>query len=361
MKVTISDIAKAANVAKSTVSKVLNDSPRISLDTKLKVREIMKQMNYTPSSIATGLARQSSYNIGLLIDMSKESEFLNQFFYNIIGGIESVIGSLKYELTIANVQHSGPEGHFLNRLVHSKRVDGLIANNSVLTDELSAELDRLDFPYIAIGEIPAPGSWVDFDNAGGGSMLTGHLLAQGYGTIAFVGGQPEEKIFRHRYSGYTQALAQAGLPVRQELIAYGRADEHEGYRAALKLLTSTAPPDAMVCMTNYAAFGALQAARELGVQVPAQLGIAAFDEYPLSRYTTPPLTSLNIDTFKLGVCAGKLLMEQLGEAGAMGAGKAGGAADSDSGRANNDKHGPVRHLLLEPELIVRESTRRNRG
>lgn len=177
MKVTITDIAKAAGVAKSTVSKVLNDSPRISEDTKQRVREIMKEMNYTPSSIATGLARQSSQTVALLVDMSKESEFLNQYFYNIIGGIESVIGTRKYELTIANVQHNHPEGHFLQRLVLNKRVDGLIANTSVLSEALCEELHRLRFPYISVGEIQAPGSWVDFDNRSGGKMLTAHLLA----------------------------------------------------------------------------------------------------------------------------------------------------------------------------------------
>ena len=336
MKVTISDIAKAANVAKSTVSKVLNDSPKISQETKLRVREIMKQMNYTPSSIATGLARQSSYNIGLLVDMSKESEFLNQFFYNIIGGIESVIVSKKYELTLSNVQHSSPEGHFLNRLVLSKRVDGIIANNSVLTEELSNELNRLQFPYISIGELAGCAGWVDFDNELGGRMLTTHLLEQGYSAVAFVGGELNEKIFTHRCKGYLQALQQAGADAHNEWIMNCKANEHEGYQTALQLLQGDNPPDSIVCMSNYTAFGVLQAAKELGINVPGQLGVAAFDEYPLSRYTTPPLTSLNIDTFKLGVSSGHLLMERI-----------------------LHPEMPPSYVLLEPELIQRESTQRN--
>lgn len=335
MKVTISDIAKAANVAKSTVSKVLNDSPKISQETKQKVREIMKQMNYTPSSIATGLARQSSCNIGLLVDMSKESEFLNQFFYNIIGGIESVIAPLKYELTISNVQYSNPEGHFLNRLIFSKRVDGIIANNSVLTDELSEELNRLEFPYISIGEIRTPGSWIDFDNKLGGSMLTEHLLEQGYSKIAFIGGEQHEKIYTHRLGGYLQALHQAEIIVHHNWIINCKADEQGSYQAALELLQSEEQPDSVVCMNSYVAFGVLQAAKSLGINVPSQLGIAAFDDYPLSRYTTPPLTSLNIDTFKLGLSSGQLLMERI---------------------KGNDMSS--KHLLLEPELIARESTAR---
>lgn len=333
MKVTISDVARAANVAKSTVSKVLNDSPKISAETKQRVREIMKQMNYIPSSIATGLAKQSSQTVGLLVDMSKESEFLNQFFYNIIGGIESVMGPLGYELTLCNIQHHAAEDHFLNRLVLNQRVDGIIANNSVLTEELANELDRLNFPYVSIGEMEPAASWVDFDNEAGGRMLTRHLLEQGYSRPAFVGGQRNERIYSRRLSGYLQALKQSGVIVRQDWIVNGQADEHEGYRAALRLLMREDPPDSVVCMTNYTAFGVLKAARELGIEVPGQLGIAAFDEYPLSRYTTPPLTSLNIDTFKLGLTSGQWLMDHIRE-----------------------NCTASRHLLLEPELIVREST-----
>ncbi|WP_150267152.1 LacI family DNA-binding transcriptional regulator [Paenibacillus tepidiphilus] len=333
MKVTISDVAKAANVAKSTVSKVLNDSPRISADTKRKVREIMKEMNYIPSSMATGLAKRSSKTVGLLVDMSKQSEFLNQFFYNIIGGIESVIGPLGYELTLFNVQHAEGEEHFLNRLVRSGRVDGIIANNSVLTEELSLALNELNFPYISIGEIHAPGSWVDFDNEAGGRMLTSHLLQQGYSRPAFVGGERNERIFTRRLAGYLQALRENGTAGSSDWIINVEANEHEGYQAALRLLQCAERPDSFVCMTAYAAFGVLKAARELGVNVPGQLGIASFDEYPLSPYTTPPLTSLNIETLRLGEASGSWLMERI-----------------QSGQAT------ARQLLLQPELIGREST-----
>lgn len=336
MKVTIKDIAKAAGVAKSTVSKVMNDSPKISEETKSRVREIIKQMNYTPSSIATGLARQSSNTIAILIDMSKESEFLNQFFYNIIGGVESVIGPLKYELTIANIQHDHEEGHFLHRLVLNKRVDGIIANTSVLTPELCAELNKLEFPYISIGEIDSPGIWVDCDNELGGYLLTRHLLEQGYPSAAFIGGQKDEPLFLRRAAGYKRALEEAEIAVRSDWIINGRAVEEDGYTAAKLLLQSSEAPASIVCMSNFSAYGVLQAARELHIPVPTQLGIATFDEYPLSPYTSPPLTSLNMDTFQLGAQAGRLLMDKL---------------DNTTSAASGQ--------LLEPELIPRLSSRKS--
>lgn len=166
-------------------------------------------------------------------------------------------------------------------------------------------------------------------------MLTEHLIEQSYSKIAFIGGQQQEKIYTHRLGGYLSALQQADLTVPQQWIINCKADEHDSYHAALELLQREERPDSVVCMNSYVAFGVLQAAKALGIDVPSELGIAAFDEYPLSRYTTPPLTSLNIDTFKLGVSSGQLLMERI--------------------RGNDAPH---KHLLLEPELIPRESTMR---
>ncbi|SDE22186.1 transcriptional regulator, LacI family [Paenibacillus sp. UNCCL117] len=339
MKITIQDIAHAAQVAKSTVSKVINDSPRISEETKQRVRAIMKEMNYTPSSLATTLAKQSSFNIGLLIDMSKENEYMNPFFYNIMVGIKSVTGPLKYELTLSSIHDGGPESHFLKRLVLSRRIDGLIANNAIMTDDIAHKLNELRFPFVVMGEYPsAPSTWVDYDNMEGGCLLTKHLLTQGYRKIAFIGGERGERLFEKRFQGYANTLRQAGLQPNEAYTLNGPSDETHGCRAvsALLPLDCASRPDALLCMNNYVAFGALKTAREAGIPVPVQLGIATFDDYPFSPHTSPPLTSLHIDTLQLGVTAGKMLMERI--------------RTPDSSQ---------RSLLLSPELIVRESTNRS--
>ncbi|GIP53194.1 LacI family DNA-binding transcriptional regulator [Paenibacillus vini] len=334
MKVTIQDIAKAANVAKSTVSKVLNDSPKISKETKTRVREIMEQMNYTPSSIATRLAKRSSHNIGMLIDMARESEYMNPFFLNIISGIESVIGPMKYELTIANMQQDDPERNVINRLVRSGRIDGLIANNAIMSEDMVKTLNSLDFPFVTIGEFHSfPVPWADYDNAEGGRMLTGHLLDEGYRDIAFIGGEPLERIFTKRHQGYRQALLEAGIPYREDRTIHGVADENHGYQAVLELLRSDHPPDSLVCMNNYSAFGALKAIQQAGIAIPGEIGIATFDDYPFSPHTNPPLTSLFIDTFQLGATAGRMLIEVM-----------------------NQPDLPYPSLLLQPKLNIREST-----
>ncbi|MDQ6423515.1 LacI family DNA-binding transcriptional regulator [Paenibacillus sp. LHD-117] len=338
MNITIMDIARAANVAKSTVSKVLNDSPKISAETKTRVRQIMKDMNYTPSSMATRLAKQKTYNIGLLIDMSQEQAYLNPFFYNIMVGIESAIGPRNYDLTVVNIQtgDAQEERHYLKRLVMSKRIDGLITNNSILTPEDAEKLEQLAFPYVSMGEYAGTSvSWVDFDNETGGRMLTEHLLSQSYTKIAFIGGVQGERLFSKRYQGYAEQLRAAGLPLREDWEARGIADEKLGYLEVKRLLELNEPPDSLICMNNQVALGALKAAKEIGMQVPDGLGIATFDDEPYSAHISPPLTSLYINTFELGAHAGQMVTDRI-------------------------EQPELRHqgLLLQPEIIVRESTTR---
>lgn len=310
MKVTINDIARAANVAKSTVSKVLNDAPTISEATKAKVRAIMQEMNYEPSSLATQLARQKGYNIALIIDLSRTGDFLNASFYDIIGGVESVIGPRGYELTISNMQHIGRE-RFVSRFAIGRKADGLIMDNSILTPELARELNERNFPYIVIGEYPGvpANQCVDIDNARGSVMLVEHLLAQGYQSPAFVGGESGEPLYETRLEGFRQSLDS----VRDEFIRPGYANEANGRRLTRELLKETERPDAIVCMSNLVAYGVLQELQEQGIAVPEEMGIATFDNIPLAPYTTPPLTCVDMDTFALGAAAGNMLMARLEE------------------------------------------------
>ncbi|MBO9599132.1 MAG: LacI family DNA-binding transcriptional regulator, partial [Cohnella sp.] len=203
MKVTINDIAKAANVAKSTVSKVLNDAPTIPDETKRRVRAIMKELNYTPSSIATQLARQSSFTIGFIMDVDHKDDFLNPFFYSMLGGAESEICKHRYEMTISNIS-SLSEDDFIARYVHSKKLDGMLVHTTVLTQSRVEQLNKLGFPYVVIGQPrePVDVTFVDIDNNAGGKMAATHLLKQGYKRIAFIGGVPGEAISHSRLLGY---------------------------------------------------------------------------------------------------------------------------------------------------------------
>ncbi|WP_334073572.1 MULTISPECIES: LacI family DNA-binding transcriptional regulator [Paenibacillus] len=340
MKVTINDIAKAANVAKSTVSKVLNDSPSIPLATKERIRAIMREMNYIPSSMATGLAKRKCNNVAVMIDLSRRNDFLNQFFYNIIGGIESVVGSKGYDLTICNVPQ-GDSRDFLHRYALSQKADGLIIDTSILEKQAADDLLKAKSPFVVLGawgealKFPC----VDIDNRLGAVKITEHLLAEGYRRIAFIGGRKKEYLFSQRFSGYSEALRRQGYGVNPLWSFPEGGAEESGYAAAEKMLRLPIVPDAVICMNNYVAFGALRCLRDRGISVPDEMGIVTFDNEPLAPYTSPTLTSLHTDTFGLGTKAAELLMDLIQDEETM-----------------PDEEAENRQTWIEPQLIVRESS-----
>lgn len=309
MKVTINDIAKAAQVAKSTVSKVINNSPTISEATRNRVLDIMKEMNFTPSSVATQLAKKITYTVGLVIDMDRKNDFLNPFFYSIIGGVESVVGSRQYDLTISNIRNRDTD--MLQRFVYNKKLDGLILHTLTAEPHVLAELERLSFPYVVVGkptfDVEAP--WVDADNAAGGEMAAFHLLERGYRRIAFIGGNFEEPLAASRLKGFMRTGPVLEKHGARAMSLDGPSDEATGYRIMRELLNGDSPPDSIICINNYVAFGALKALQEQGISLPGEFGIVAFDDYPLAPYTSPALTCLDIDTFEIGARAAELLLD----------------------------------------------------
>lgn len=351
-KVTINDIAKAANVAKSTVSKVLNNCPSISTTTKKRIRAIMKEMNYMPSSLATGLARRKCNNIALMIDLSRRNDFLNHFFYNIIGGVESVVGSCDYDLTICNVSQRESR-KFINQYVLSQKAEGMIIDNSILEVDVAEDLKRMRFPVVLLGDWQGKQKFdsVDINNRIGAMKITEHLLSEGYRRIAFIGGNKDESLFLRRYSGYSEVLHREGVGVNPVWSFPEGNTEESGYEIIKQILMLPVLPDALICMNNYVAFGALKRLREEGYSVPEQMGMVTFDNEPLAPYTTPPLTSLHMDTFGLGVKSAEVLMNSIHNYGIH---------DCDLITAKDifGENEAIHQKWLEPQLVIRESSLR---
>ena len=168
-------------------------------------------------------------------------------------------------------------------------------------------------------------------------MAANHLLEQGYTRIAFLGGKPDDAISHNRLTGYRNVVSSLlGSDKKDRYIRYDEANEANGYRMMNDLLEMDSPPDSVICVNNFVAFGALKAAMDRGIRVPEQLGIVTFDNYPLAPYTTPALTALDIDTFSLGALATNVLFGKIGQ------------VEPQSS-----------FQTIKPELIVRQSTRRN--
>lgn len=326
MAVTIQDVARLAGVNSSTVSRVINGKASITAETKEKVFAAMRALDYHPNSLARSLASGLSGAIGVMMDAQDADAFSNIFFSRSLFAIEQAAQSRGYHVVIANGARN--KAATVNSLVKEHKVDGLILPPSTVSASLLSSVS--DFPYVVLGmpdTLSNDSCWVDNNNEQGAELAVRHLLSRGYRSVVYLGGNEKRGFTKRRVHGFRKILSQA--PV---FSTDGSAAEAEA--EALRILSANNRPDAFVCNDNLAAFGLLHACRSLALSVPDEIGIVAFDNYPLAEYTDPALTIVDIDTAMLGQQTAELLFRRI------------------------DSHTGNQQILLSTTLIERKSTER---
>ncbi|AEC02272.1 LacI family DNA-binding transcriptional regulator [Parasphaerochaeta coccoides] len=336
MPITIHDIAKAANVSPSTVSRVLNESMSISEKTKKKIRDVMEKLDYHPNSNARRLATGNSQAVGLVVDMDNQSAFSNYFFNNSVFGIEQTARDFAYNLLIAHVDADDANEQTIGSLIYERKVDGLVLPPAIVRNRLVKDLEKDEFPFVILGE---PGtlenecSWVDVNNAQGAEIAVNHLRKTGYSHMCYIGGTIGQVFVRNRVQGYRNALLANGAK-NEDMRFFECEDSAEASRKIVANLEKTMMPDAFICNDNVIAFGVLQALKDRGISVPDEAGVIAFDNYPLAEYIEPSLTVIDVDTRQLGAQAMMMLMQKI------------------------EGNKSILHLQISPGLIIRKSTRK---
>jgi DNA-binding LacI/PurR family transcriptional regulator len=313
MSVTIKDVAKAAGVSTATVSRVLNNSNLISPKTAEKVRNVMHELGYFPNNIARSFAHQSTYIVALVVNIDDATAFNNPFFYQIQYGIEKYICPRGYYLMIVNENTLNLNGTAFSKLFFEKRVDGLILPVSLLRKNLVKKMEEQKFPFVIIGE-PENSydiNWVDINNKMAGEISTTHLLNNKYKRIAFVSGNLKDIFNKNRLDGYLTALKKHGLQPEPELIKERGFSKEDGYSIMTDFLELKNPPDGIVFTDNIVAFGALSAIKDQGLNVPGDIGIVSFDNYPVAELSDPKMTTVDIDLFDLGIQAATMLLKEI--------------------------------------------------
>ena len=326
MASTIQDVARIAKVNPSTVSRVLNEKGPITPETKERVFKAMKELDYYPNSRARSLVSGLSYSIGVVLDAQDADSFSNYFFSRSLFGIEKIAQAHGYSVLIANSPNG--KGKTIEGLIKEKKVDGMIIPPSLMKPSLMKTLTS--FPYVLLGrpdDMMANSCWVDNNNEQGAILAVQTLIEYGYRRIAFFGGNESLGFSRRRVKGYTEALKDQAPIILQN-------DTSDLSEKALEALRDENRPDAFLCNDNLAANEVLIAARTLGLKVPDQVGIIAFDNYPLAEYTSPKLTVVDIDTSLLGEESAELLFKRI---------------------ENPEKN---QQILLAAQLIERESISR---
>ncbi|KUP09056.1 LacI family transcriptional regulator [Bacillus coahuilensis m2-6] len=313
MGVTIKDVAKLANVAPSTVSRVIANNPRISDKTKQKVREAMDELGYHPNFIARSLANQSTKVIGLVLPSSGDVFFQNPFFPTVLRGLSEGAHEKNFALQITTGQTDEEILDGVVQMVQGRRVDGVILLYSRVNDQIVSYLLERDFPFVVIGK-PFKHedriTHVDNDNFSATKEATQHLIRLGHERIAFIGGDLELVVTLERLLGYEKALESIGVEINNSYIVHEPFLEEGGVEAVKKLMNLVSPPTAMIVTDDLMALGVLKK-YEHQYKVPRDISIVSFNNVLFGELSRPQLTSVDINIFELGYQASKALIDIL--------------------------------------------------
>lgn len=334
-KATSIDIAYLAGVSQSTVSRALRNSPLVNEETRKKVQEIARELNYKVDKNASNLRSQQSDTIALLLfeDPTDDDSAINPFFLSMLGSITRACANKGYDLLVS-FQQASNDWHA--DFEDSNKADGLILlgyGDYVDFEEKLIQLTEQETHFVRWGaEVKdLPITAIGSDNFNGGLEATRHLINKGRHNIAFLGSAsshaPE---FFDRYKGHCAALTEQNFKINKRLQFNALYTEEAGYAAACELLASNVSFDAIFAACDLIAIGAMRALKEKGLNIPEDVAIVGFDDIASASFTSPPLTTMKQDT-KL---AGELLVESL--------------LESING-------GTVKTTLIPPQLIIRES------
>ena len=306
------DIAYHAGVSQPTVSRALRGDPTVNEETRKRIEAIARRLNYKVDKNASNLRCRQSKTLALLLfeDPTPDDSLINPFFVSMLGSITRACGQRGYDLLIS-FQHLSGDWH--TEYEDSRKADGIILLGYGDYLAYRARLEQLveqGTHFVRWGAVQKgqPGISVGSDNFQGGYDATSHLITLGRREIAFLGNAsshyPE---FFERYRGYAAALKTFGKAPSAALQADAVSSEESGYAAACELLGRGKPFDGVLAASDLIAIGALRALQERGIDVPANVSVAGFDDIPAASHVTPALTTVMQDTRR----AGEVLVDTL--------------------------------------------------
>lgn len=340
-QVTIKDIARELGISPSTVSRALKDHPDISSKTKEAVNALAEKLNYQPNIVALNLRQKKTFTIGVIIP-----ELVHFFFSTVISGIEDVAYQAGYSVILAQSNESYEREKTDIKALFNSRVDGLLMSISRETknfDHIESVIAK-GIPVVFYDRTfnTTMCSNVLVDDYVGAKEAVNHLIEQGYQKIAFLEGSPGLIITADRKRGYTDALREHGLEIKDSYIQECMTGSlEEGKRATKKLLAMPSPPDAIFAANDPLAVGAMQSIKEAGLRIPQDVGVVGFSNWSYGSLLEPSLTTVDQPGFEMGQEAARLLIRHIEQ------------SDKNQGDP------PAETKVLKTRLIVRDSSLRN--
>lgn len=334
-EITIHDIARKLNISASTVSRALNNNPKISSNTRKKVQELAIELGYRPNTVASNLRTQKTFTIGIVVPLINR-----HFFSSVISGVEEVAYKAGYNVIIAQSNDKFEKETAIAQSLYATRVDGIIISIAMETEEFDhlKLFTNKAIPLVFFDRVVADidAHKVTVDDYTSGYKATKHLIEQGYKKIAHIGGPLNLQIYQNRLKGYKDALIDSGLEVNDKFIHHTRLTRQEGFNAVRKIMDAAHKPDAFFCANDTTALSATIYFKEKGIKIPDEIGIVGLSNEPFSELVTPSISTIKQPGFEMGQTACKLLIEQI----------------------ENKDIAEFKNIVLPTELIIRESSSR---
>jgi LacI family transcriptional regulator len=332
--VTLRDIAHEVGYSVTTVSRALAGYDDVAESTRQLIRKTAAEMGYHPNVTARRLQKQRTDTIGFIIP-TFGPRFSDPYFSELLAGIGNAAAEQDYDVLVSTCSPDTPEEmQAYERFVQGRRVDGTLVVRTREHDARIAYLLEQQFPFVAFGRSSVGDDfcYLDVDGTAGIREATRHLINLSHRHIAIIL-PPENLMFTHyRRLGFEEAMAEAGLPIKQTLVKYGELTERGGHEIGNDLLTRNDPPTAIIACNDLMALGVISAAQGLGLTVGRDVAVTGFDDVSLAAHSHPPLTTVRQPIYEIGRRICEMLIQLI------------------RGVTLEE-----RHVILEPGLVVRES------
>jgi len=325
---TIKDIAKLANVSTATVSRIINGKGEASPETIRKVKQIVEELNYKPSSVAKSLSKRQSNLIALLIP-----NLNNPFFSELVEAIESAANRKGYQIYLCNSEDNRKKVEYYLETMADNYVMGAIINSLYVTEEDLSRLENRGIATVTIDrtQFSHPYSALAVNHVTGGYIATNYLIEKCHcKKLGFLSGPQDEKSSEDRYQGYLKAINEMDVTHIERI--YGDFDIESGYRASYQFLLEHPDLDGIVSSNDAMALGVIRACADLNIKIPEQLMIIGYDNTKYGDYSIPRLSTVCQFSEK----SGELIIEEIE-------------------RISKKKLKPKKYEV-KPELIIRETT-----
>ncbi|MCU9613169.1 LacI family transcriptional regulator [Caldibacillus lycopersici] len=332
--VTLKDLARITGYSVTTVSRALNGYDDVNKETRDIILAAAEKLEYTPNINAQSLVTKRSKTIGFLVSDLKRESAKDNFTFEVLCGISEFVTEAGYEMILLSTSSSKQKNKTFRQIVSERNLEGIIIQGLKKEDPYLQEAIKGSVPTVLV-DIPIENEttgYVTSNQHDSVKKAIKYLARLGHRNIAYMNGHKHAYVSEIRYQSYKEGLSEAGLEVDENLVCYGDYEEEKAYRASLDFLLSNPEVTAFFCASDIMALGVLKAAKELKLDVPKDLSIIGFDNILLTQYTSPTLSTIGQKPFELGKRGTELLLEIIQNSSTQ------------------------RHIIIQNELILREST-----